>query len=61
MRIAVCCVAVLCVALTACQSAPVAKSESQYDLKKMALVEGAARASGVQVHWVNPPLAGRAE
>ena len=61
MKIALCYATVLCVALTACQSAPVADNRWQYDVEQMARVESAARASGAKVYWVNPPLLKRAE
>jgi hypothetical protein len=61
MKIALCCATVLCVALSACQSAPVAESRWQYDVDQMARVESAARASGAKVYWVNPPLLKTAE
>ena len=50
------CAAVLCVATTGCQSVPVAKADAGHDLRKMTRIENAARASGVTVIWINPPL-----
>ncbi len=47
--------------LVACAAAPerpgsdVAPVASDLDLEKMALIERQARATGVSVHWINPP------
>ena len=42
-----------CSSLTAPTSQPVASIET--DVAKMAVIERAARTTGVQVYWVNPP------
>ena len=56
MKTLLSCAAIACIATTGCQSVPVAKAETPYDFQKMARIETAARASGVTVIWINPPL-----
>lgn len=61
MKTTLSCAAALCIATTACQSTPVATIDSAYDLDRMARIESAARAAGVTVMWINPPLLKKVE
>ena len=53
--------AALCIATMGCQPIPVATADSDYDIEKMAHIENAARAAGVTVIWINPPVRKKVE